>query len=229
MHHKNFIDFLADFDAISQNTFISNQSAEEESEYYVKLKCKCRKCTIEKYLKGENCNQKCPPQLTLKLQKPAESKLSTKRCMPYQNFMSINRELSSDMNAHYQNLLSTAISDLEKQYPFDHVKKQLESLINAKSSRCSSYSRMYKTQKVHLRQVCTYSDFRNFLDQELCCWFNIDAISHLRETLLFQDKANKADKICIAYNEHTTNYIRRSCIYQKICDAKKRPMYTKII
>lgn len=213
---------MVDIDAISQTTITSSQSAEEESEYYLKLKCKCGKCTIIQYLElGEDCpRKKCTPQLILRHQKPAVSQESTKRYMAYTKFKSIINRKAASVNTEYVTLLGKTISEIEDRYSLVEAIDALERLINAKISSCSSYSSMYNTKKLQLRKVKNYAALKNFLE-ELCCWFNIDVITHLRTVLLFQDKDNAIS----AYQELQTNYMKRCCILHKQCDDRNQPLY----
>ncbi len=220
---------FADFDAVSQTTIISSQSEEEELEFWVKLKCKCRKCTIRKYLEGEDCSKKNTPRLILRHKKPKSSKESTERYMAYQTFKSIIKHLAAAVNAQYQLLLRTTTIELETQYPLLEVKEVLKRLINPTSGSYSLHDSVYDTPYTQpFENITSYTELQNYLDSKLCCWFNIDVITELRTVFLFQDKVKGTDTMVSAYREQQISFMKRCCILQKQCDDKMQPMYTEI-
>ncbi len=142
----------------------------------------------------------------------------------YRQFMI---ERTHDINSKHKALLLHTTQELKEKVPLDVVKNTVKSLLTPRHAKGSLYTCIYnRGTKGRLRDVGTHDELELYLENNFCCWFNIELIANLRKVLL---KGKHDDSYICHYKEDVAQYLKRSCVKHTICDAESGKEYMEIV
>ncbi|XP_064405804.1 uncharacterized protein LOC135350878 isoform X2 [Halichondria panicea] len=208
----------------STKTYISRDSGLSELEdSYICIKCFCGNCATNNFVQGENCPDappKSPPFLSMCSQADANG-------MKFSDYRQSIMEQTRDINSKHKALLLHTTQELKEKVPLDVVKDTVQSLLTPPHVKKSLYTCIYKRgTKGRLRDVGTHDDLRLYLENNFCCWFNIQLIADLRKVLLLKGKRD--DSYICHYKEHVAQYLKRCCVKHTICDTENGKEYMRM-
>ncbi len=148
--------------------------------------------------------------------------------MKFSDYRQSIMEQTRDINSKHKALLLHTTQELKEKVPLDVVKNTVQSLLTPPHVNESLYTCIYEHGiKGRLRDVGTHDDLRSYLENNFCCWFNIQLIGDLRKALLLKEKRD--DSYICDYKEHLAQYLKRSCVKHTICDTENGEEYMEIV
>ena len=133
--------------------------------------------------------------------------------MSYSKYKLALENLAKDMQNRYQSLLLDTLDGLKDlKYDIETVKYRVTLLLKPKGARKVQYSLIYKSQlKGQLKDVRSYEELIEYLENNYCAWFNVDLIESIRQVFVLKNKQTQ-DSILSAYKEHSKKYLARCCL-----------------
>ncbi len=159
----------------------------------ISFQCGCGKCTILGYVTGrDKCGSSKPPQIK---RCTRDTPCSNNRLSPteisYSKFKTALSEETKYIHSKFCSLLTNTITNLENQYDVTKVKQYVQALLQPRESY---YSPLYRSpsEEILLRDITSFRELSDFLQNNFCSWFNYSLISVIREEFLFPYEDDQA-------------------------------------
>ena len=103
--------------------------------------------------------------------------------------MTALRKETKYMHTKFCSLLKNTITNLEAKYDVPEIKQFVQMLFTPQESH---YNAIYRrpSEQILFRDVTSFSELSDFLQNNVCSWFNYSLISTIKEEFLFPVKEN---------------------------------------
>ncbi len=176
---------------------------------FVTFQCGCGKCTILGHVTGrDKCLSSKPPQIKRFTRDTAcsDHRISATE-ISFSMFKTALRDETRYIHSKFCSLLTSTVTNLEKQYDITKVKQYVQALL---TPRESYFNPIYRrpSEQILFRDVTSFSELSVFLQNNFCSWFNYSLISVMREEFLFP---YKNDQALLRYEHFFQQYVNRRC------------------
>ncbi|XP_064398875.1 uncharacterized protein LOC135345381 isoform X4 [Halichondria panicea] len=176
---------------------------------FFNFQCGCGKCTILGHVTGrDKCLSSKPPQIKrFTRDTPCSENRVSSTEISYSTFKTALHNETQNIHSKFCSLLTNTITNLEKQYDITKVKQYVQALLTPQGSY---FNKIYRkpSEEILIRDVTSFSELSDYLQNNFCSWFNYSLISAIREEFLF---SNKNDPSLVRYEHFFQQYINRRC------------------
>ena len=159
---------------------------------FFSFQCGCGKCTILGHVTGrDKCLSSKPPQIKRCTRDTPCSDTVSATEISYKMFMTALRDETRHIHSKFCSLLTNTITNLEKQYDITKVKQYVQALLTPQGSY---FNQIYRkpSEEILIRDVTSFSELSDYLQNNFCSWFNYSLIFAIREEFLFSNKNDPA-------------------------------------
>ncbi len=177
---------------------------------FISFQCGCGKCTILGHVTGrDKCLSSKPPQIKRFTRDTpcSENRISATE-ISYSMFMEALRDETRRIHSKFCSLLTNTITNLENRCDISKVLQYVKALL---IPRESYYSPIYHrtSEEILFRDVTSFSELSDFIQNNFCSWFNYSLISAIRKEFLFPCKDD--DQALLSYERLFQQFVNRRC------------------
>ena len=195
----------------------------------VKFICKCGKCSIFGYIRGEH---KCsgtnePPKIIVSTPDSHEKRPITSKEIPYSQFERALQKETGKVHEKFCSLLHGTFDKLktEGKHDLEDVKGYVQSLLTPPGNVIYNLVDKWPLGSI-LSTIASFNKLRQFLQGNFCSWYNHDLISALRRKFLFPE----TDQDISEYKKIFKQYTGRCCfLYLEDLGPQPQEMETVLV
>ena len=176
----------------------------------VTFTCKCGKCSIIGYIRGEH---KCsgtnePPKIIVSAPDSPEKRPITSKEIPYSQFEMALQKETGKVHEKFCSLLRRTFRKLETEdkHDLEDVKGYIQSLLTPPGNVIYNHIDKLPLGSI-LHKIASFNELRQFLQDNFCSWYNHAIISALRREFLFPETDQDISK----YKKLFKQYVERCC------------------